>query len=141
MFLIMNGLGALVAAPISEVFGRNPIYIPTMILFMLFDMGAGLAQTVIQQIVCRALAGLFGSAPAVLAAASLVDIWSRIERVYMFPLFSIMAFTGPLVGPTPGDYHYLWRNRPGAASAVPTRNIQSHPARLESKRAPPSNRR
>ncbi|KAJ6176080.1 hypothetical protein N7485_002994 [Penicillium canescens] len=140
MSLVMNGLGALVTAPISEVFGRNPTYIPSMILFMLFNMGAGLAQTVVQRIVCRALAGLFGSAPAVLAAASLVDIWSRIERVYMFPLFSIITFTGPLVGPTPWgiccpiqvgklalgglDYHYLWRNNLGAACAVPTRNIQ-----------------
>ncbi|KAJ5748202.1 uncharacterized protein N7511_009898 [Penicillium nucicola] len=104
LFLIMNGLGALVAAPISEVFGRTPIYIPSIILFMLFNMGAGLSQTAVQRIVCRAFAGLFGSAPAVLAAATLVDIWSRIERVYMFPLFSVIAFTGPLVGPTPGAF-------------------------------------
>jgi hypothetical protein len=104
MFLIMNGIGALIAAPISEVFGRNPIYIPSIIGFMLFNMGAGLAQNVPQQVVCRALAGLFGSAPAILAAASLVDIWSRIERVFMFPLFAIIAFTGPLVGPTPGAF-------------------------------------
>jgi hypothetical protein len=112
MFLVMNGLGALVAAPISEVFGRNPTYIPSMILFMLFNMGAGLAQTVVQRIVCRGLAGLFGSAPAVLAAASLVDIWSRIERVYMFPLFSIITFTGPLVGPTPGAFvvQFKWES-------------------------------
>ncbi|KAJ5996685.1 hypothetical protein N7522_008345 [Penicillium canescens] len=46
MSLVMNGLGALVTAPISEVFGRNPTYIPSMILFMLFNMGTGLAQTV-----------------------------------------------------------------------------------------------
>ncbi|KGO76551.1 Major facilitator superfamily domain, general substrate transporter [Penicillium italicum] len=104
MFLIGTGLGALITAPISEVFGRNPVYIPTMIGFMLFNMGAGLSQTVAQRSVCRGLAGLFGSAPAVLSAASLVDIWSRIERVYAFPIFSIITFTGALVGPIPGSF-------------------------------------
>lgn len=104
MFLIGTGLGALATGPVSEVFGRNPVYIPTMIGFMLFNMGAGLAKTVVQRIVCRGLAGFFGSAPALLSAASLVDIWSRIERVYAFPIYSIIVFTGPLVGPVPGSF-------------------------------------
>ncbi|KAJ5163045.1 Major facilitator superfamily domain general substrate transporter [Penicillium coprophilum] len=104
MYLIGAGVGALITGPISEVVGRTPVYIPTMIGFMLFDMGAGLSQTVVQRIVCRGLAGLFGSAPAVLAAASVVDVWSRIERVYIFTIFSIIIFTGPLVGPVPGSF-------------------------------------
>lgn len=104
MFLIGNGIGALITAPISEMFGRSFVYIPTMIGFMLFNMGAGLSQSLPQRVVCRGLAGFFGSAPAVLAAATLVDVWSRTERVYAFPLSSIIAFTGPLVGPTAGSF-------------------------------------
>ncbi|KZN92440.1 putative transporter [Penicillium chrysogenum] len=96
--------GALITAPISEVIGRNPVYIPTMIGFMLFNTGAGLAQTIVQRVVCRGLAGFFGSAPAVLSAATLVDVWSRIERVYAFPIYSIIIFIGPIVGPTPGSF-------------------------------------
>ena len=111
MFLVMNGLGALVETDLRS-FRTQPHIYSENDLFMLFNMGAGLAQTVVQLIVCRALAGLFGSAPAVLAAASLVDIWSRIERVYMFPLFSIITFTGPLVGPTPGAFvvQFKWES-------------------------------
>ncbi|KAJ5959831.1 Major facilitator superfamily domain general substrate transporter [Penicillium vulpinum] len=104
MFLIGSGLGALITGPISEVVGRNPVYIPTMIGFMLFDMGAGFAQSVVQRIVCRGLAGFFGSAPALLAGASIVDVWTRIERVYTYPIFAIIIFTGPLVGPVPGSF-------------------------------------
>jgi MFS family permease len=104
MFLIGTGVGALITGPISEVVGRTPIYIPSMVGFMLFDMGAGLSQSAPQRIVCRGLAGFFGSAPAILAAASIVDIWSRIERVYAFPIFAIITFTGPLVGPVPGAF-------------------------------------
>ncbi|CAI7587555.1 unnamed protein product [Penicillium glandicola] len=104
MFLIGAGLGALITGPISEVYGRNPVYIPTMVGFMLFNMGAGLSQTVVQRIVCRGLAGLFGSAPPVLAASSIVDVWSPIERVYTYPIFAMIIFTGPLVGPVPGSF-------------------------------------
>ncbi|KAJ5257082.1 hypothetical protein N7478_013186 [Penicillium angulare] len=103
LFLICLGFGALVAAPISEIVGRNPIYISCLPLFMLFNMGAGLAQNVGQRSVCRALAGLFGSAPLVCSAAAIVDLWSVVERNYAFPFFSIMAFLGAVVGPLPGS--------------------------------------
>jgi hypothetical protein len=104
MFLVGTGVGALTTAPVSELFGRNPVYIPTIIGFMLFDMGGGLAKTLPQRVVCRGLAGLFGSAPTILSAASLVDVWSRIERVYAFPIYSIILFTGALVAPVPGAF-------------------------------------
>lgn len=71
---------------------------------MLFDMGAGLSQNVGQRSVCRGLAGLFGSAPLVCAAAALVDLWSIIERVYAFPYFIILTFWGATFGPLPGGY-------------------------------------
>lgn len=92
------------SAPVSEVVGRNYVYLTCIPIFMLFDMGAGLSQTVVQRITCRALAGLFGSGPLVCSAAALVDIWSLIERVYAFPIYSIIGFLGATVSPTPGSY-------------------------------------
>ncbi|KAJ5172105.1 hypothetical protein N7492_004698 [Penicillium capsulatum] len=103
LFLICLGFGSLITAPLSEVVGRNPVYLVCLPLFMLFDMGAGLAQNVVHRIVCRALAGLFGSAPLLCSAAALVDIWSLIERVYAFPFYSIITFLGATVAPTPGS--------------------------------------
>lgn len=90
-------------APVSEVVGRNYVYLTCVPLFMLFDMGAGLAQTVTQRIICRAFAGLFGSGPLVCSAAALVDLWSLIERVYAFPLYAVLGFLGATVSPTPGS--------------------------------------
>ncbi|KAJ5724026.1 hypothetical protein N7488_002061 [Penicillium malachiteum] len=103
LFLFGLGFGGLITAPISELVGRNPVYLTCLPAFMLFDMGAGLAQTLSQRIVCRAFAGAFGSAPLVCSAAALVDIWSPIERNYAFPFFSIMAFLGATLGPVPGS--------------------------------------
>lgn len=94
----------MLTAPLSELAGRSPLYVICLPCFMLFDMEAGLSQNVGQRIVCRGLAGLFGSAPLVCAAAALVDLWSIIERVYAFPYFVIITFLGPTFGPLPGGY-------------------------------------
>lgn len=90
------------------------MYLPTTVGFMLFNMAAALSHNVVQRIVCRGVAGFFGSAPTVLAGASLVDVWSRVERVYAFPIFAIIVFTGALVGPIPGafvvtSHDFSWR--------------------------------
>ncbi|KAJ5679032.1 hypothetical protein N7462_007276 [Penicillium macrosclerotiorum] len=103
LYLILLGAGGIIAAPVSEVIGRNPVYISCTPLFMLFEMGSGLAQNVTQRIVCRALCGLFGSAPLVCSAGALVDLWSQIERVYVFPFYAIVAFLGATTGPAPGS--------------------------------------
>ncbi|CEJ61790.1 hypothetical protein PMG11_10308 [Penicillium brasilianum] len=104
LYLVGLGIGGLFIAPISEVVGRNPVFIPSLLLFILFEMGAGLARSPAQRMVTKGLAGFFGSAPLVCTAGSIVDLWSRIERVYIFPLYAILSFIGPLVGPVPGSF-------------------------------------
>lgn len=80
----------MLTALLSELAGRNLLYVICLPYFTIFNMGAGLSQNVGQRLVCRALAGFFGSAPLVCAAASLIDMWSITERVYAFPYFIII---------------------------------------------------
>lgn len=102
--MIGLGFGGLVTAPVSEVVGRNPVYLSMLPMFMLFTMGAGLARNLPQRCVCRGLAGLFGSAPLVCSAAAVVDLWSLAERVYVYPVFSMITFMGAIVAITPGSF-------------------------------------
>ncbi|KAJ9297746.1 hypothetical protein DTO271G3_3967 [Paecilomyces variotii] len=104
LFLIGFGTGALVSGPFSETLGRNPVYIGTLAIYMLFIMGAGLAPNLGTQLVCRFFAGMFGSTPLVCAGGSLSDMWTPIERVYAFPIFACCAFVGPVCGPVPGSF-------------------------------------
>jgi multidrug resistance protein len=104
LFLIGFGFGGLVAGPFSETVGRNPIYITTMILYMLFLVGAGASPNIQSQLVCRFFAGIFGATPLVCAGGSLSDIWTPQERVFSFPLFACFSFLGPLLGPLVGDW-------------------------------------
>ncbi|KAL9083212.1 MAG: hypothetical protein Q9165_008618 [Trypethelium subeluteriae] len=89
---------------ISETLGRNPVYISTLTLYMLFIMASGLAPSIGTQLTFRFLAGFFGSTPLTCAGGSLSDLWSPMERVYAFPIFANAAFTGPIVGPIIGGF-------------------------------------
>ena len=99
LFLVGFGTGALLAGPFSETFGRNPVYIVTLGLYMIFIMASGLAPNIGAQLVFRFLAGVFGSTPLTCAGGSISDLWSPLERVITFPVFANAAFTGPLMGP------------------------------------------
>ncbi|KAI9879166.1 MAG: hypothetical protein M1830_009365 [Pleopsidium flavum] len=104
LFLIGFGSGALFAGPISETIGRNPVYIATLSLYMIFIMASALAPNIGAQLAFRFLAGFFGSTPLTCAGGSISDLWSPMERVYAFPVFATAAFMGPIFGPIVGGF-------------------------------------
>ncbi|CAK3944170.1 MFS general substrate transporter [Lecanosticta acicola] len=112
LYLVGFGLGAVFAGPISETVGRNPVYIVTLAIYMIWVMASALSPNIGAQLVFRFLAGFFGSTPLTCAGGSISDLWSPLERVFAFPVFANAAFTGPLLGPIMGGYivQYLdWR--------------------------------
>ncbi|TKA81917.1 hypothetical protein B0A49_00150 [Cryomyces minteri] len=104
LYLVGFGVGALFAGPVSETLGRNPVYISTLTLYMIFVMASGLAPNIGAQLAFRFLAGFFGSTPLTCAGGSISDLWSPMERVFAFPVFANAAFTGPLMGPVMGGF-------------------------------------
>ncbi|KAH6664086.1 major facilitator superfamily domain-containing protein [Halenospora varia] len=104
LFLIGFGFGALFAGPISETVGRNPVYIVTLAVYMIWIMASALAPNIGAQLTFRFLAGFFGSTPLTCAGGSISDLWSPIERVYAFPVFANAAFMGPIFGPVVGGF-------------------------------------
>ena len=104
LFLVGFGVGALFAGPVSETVGRNPVYIATLTLYMIFIMASGLAPNIGSQFVFRFIAGLFGATPLTCAGGSISDLWDPMERVYAFPVFANAAFMGPIFGPVVGGF-------------------------------------
>ena len=70
LFLVGFGAGSLFAGPISETVGRNPVYITTLVVYMIFIMASGLAPNIGAQLAFRFLAGFFGSTPLTCAGES-----------------------------------------------------------------------
>jgi multidrug resistance protein len=104
LFLIGFGVGALFAGPISETIGRNPVYIATLSLYMIFVMASALAPNIGAQIAFRFIAGCFAATPLTCAGGSISDLWSPMERVYAFPVFANAALMGPIFGPVVGGF-------------------------------------
>ena len=104
LFLIGFGVGSLFAGPVSETIGRNPVYIVTLTLYMVFIMASALAPNIGAQLVFRFIAGCFASTPLTCAGGSISDLWSPMERIYAFPAFANAAFSGPIFGPVVGGF-------------------------------------
>lgn len=112
LFLVGFGFGAFTAGPVSETVGRNPVYIITMLLFMIWVLASALAPNIGAQLVFRFFGGYFGSTPLTCAGGSISDMWNAQQRTAVFPLFANAAFWGPVLGPIFGGFiaeNVSWR--------------------------------
>lgn len=61
-YVVMLGIGPLVLAPLSETFGRRRLYIVCFGVFTVLQVPTALSPNLATLLVCRTLAGFFGSA-------------------------------------------------------------------------------
>ncbi|KAK6431060.1 GTPase-activating protein [Oleoguttula sp. CCFEE 5521] len=104
LFLVGFGIGAPFAGPLSEAFGRNPVYIGTLALFCCWVLGAALSPNLGAQLVFKFLSGLFGSTAFTTAGGTLGDTFDHQMRGKIFPWFGAVALFGPVIAPVVGAY-------------------------------------
>ncbi|KAK1142922.1 hypothetical protein N8T08_007163 [Aspergillus melleus] len=104
LYLFAFGFGSLVAAPFSETVGRNPVYLVTLSLLMIFIMASGLAPNIGAQLAFRFLAGIFGCTPLTTFGGSMADIFNLMDRTYAFPVCCTLSFLGPFMAPMVGAF-------------------------------------
>ncbi|KAK5118774.1 hypothetical protein LTR85_007980 [Meristemomyces frigidus] len=113
LLLFGFGLGPLLWAPLSEVYGRKPaVLIPTFIA-AIFAFGGGAAKDIQTILICRFFQGLFGSAPVTNTGGVLGDIWSAEQRGAAIVGYAMAVVGGPTLGPIVGgaicDSYLGWR--------------------------------
>lgn len=104
VFVVGFGVGPLVFAPLSELFGRKPVYVITMGFAVIFVIPCAVAQNIGTLIVCRLIDGISFSAPMTLVGGTLADLWKNEERAVPMAAFSAAPFLGPAIGPLIGGY-------------------------------------
>ncbi|KIW16273.1 hypothetical protein PV08_06324 [Exophiala spinifera] len=104
MFVIGFGVGPLVFAPASELFGRKPVYIITIGVAVIFEIPCAVAQNIGTLLVCRLIDGIAFSAPMTLVGGTLADLWRNEERGVPMAVFSAAPFIGPAIGPLAGGF-------------------------------------
>lgn len=71
---------------------------------MIFIMASALAPNIGTLLTFRFLAGAFGATPLTCAGGSISDIWPSLEKTFAFPLYAILGFGGPILGPVIASY-------------------------------------
>lgn len=97
-------VGPLLISPLSEIYGRFPIYVVCNIMFIIFTIACAVAGSVTQLIVFRFFAGTFGVCPVTLGGASIADLIPQEKRGISMSLFSVGPLLGPVIGPIAGGY-------------------------------------
>ncbi|KAF3761821.1 putative MFS multidrug transporter [Cryphonectria parasitica EP155] len=104
VFVVGFGVGPVVFAPLSEIYGRRVIYGSTLLLAVIFVIPEALAKNIGTLLVCRAIDGIAFSAPMTLVGGTLADLWRNEERGVPMAAFSAAPFIGPAIGPLVGGY-------------------------------------
>ena len=84
--------------------GRNPVYIGTLAIFVIFQVPTALAQNFGMLLAFRFLTGFFGSPVLATGGASIADIYSPKKRAYPMSIWGISAVCGPTLGPLVGGF-------------------------------------
>tara|TARA_R110002095_G_scaffold108196_2_gene94746 strand:+ start:54 stop:1265 length:1212 start_codon:yes stop_codon:yes gene_type:complete len=98
------GLAQLLHGPMADRYGRRPVMLWGVALFALFSLLCGMAQTIEQLIVARALQGAAASVEAVLLLAIIGDIYSLKERPKAFALYGMVWAVAPALAPIAGGH-------------------------------------
>jgi MFS family permease len=99
VYLLGFCFGPLLIAPLSELYGRLPLYNICNILFVVFNVACAKAPTLSALIVFRFFAGLFGCAPPTLGAGSIADVVPQEKRGLAMASWVLGPLLGPVVGP------------------------------------------
>lgn len=96
--------GPLIWAPLSEIYGRIPIYHITNVGFLAFTVGCALAPSLASLIVFRFFAGFFGSCITANGGASFGDMIPLEKRAAYMSFFIMGPILGPVIGPIGGGF-------------------------------------
>lgn len=103
--------GSVILAPLSEMYGRRPVYVISMLVFVLLIIPCGLATSLTEILVVRFFAAFAGSAMVANAPGTVSDIVDDEYRALAFSIWSIGPFNGPTFGPIIGGFstQYVYR--------------------------------
>ncbi|KAB2578839.1 Efflux pump FUB11 [Lasiodiplodia theobromae] len=111
-YLLGLALGSVVLAPLSEMYGRRPIYLISLALFTILVIPCALAQNLEAILITRFFGAIAGSALISNAPGTVGDIVTDEYRALAFSIWSIGPMNGPVIGPVTGGFvfQYLgWR--------------------------------
>lgn len=104
IYILGYALGPLFIAPMSEVYGRMPVYHTCNILFVVWTIACAVAPNLGALLVFRLLAGIAGSCPITIFGGSIADVFVQEKRGAAMSICALGPLVGPVVGPVAGGF-------------------------------------
>lgn len=98
-YLIGMAVGSVILAPLSEMYGRRPIYILALAGFVIFVIPCAVAQNIATILAARFLGAFCAAAMISNAPGTVNDIVDEEHRALAFSIWSIGPMNGPVIGP------------------------------------------
>ena len=111
-YLIGMAAGSVILAPLSEMYGRRPIYVGALGLFVVFVIPCAVAKNIETILILRFFGAFCAAAMISNAPGSVNDIVDEEHRALAFSIWSMGPMNGPVLGPVIGGFvfEYLgWR--------------------------------
>lgn len=91
-------------SPMSEFYGRRPIYCCAFLLFVIWLVPGAVAKNIQTIIVVRFFQGLCGSAFLSVSGGTVSDLFNPNEMAAPMTIFTLSPFIGPSLGPMIGGF-------------------------------------
>lgn len=98
LFVCGLGLGPMFLSPLSEFYGRRPVYVAAFGLYLIWLVPCALARNLATMLVARFLDGLAGSAFLSVAGGTVGDMFPKDKLSLPMMVYTASPFVGPEVG-------------------------------------------
>lgn len=104
LYILGLAFGPVIAAPLSEAFGRRNVYTGAFAVSGLFTLGVGLSRNFGSVLVCRFFAGFFSGPVLAVGSGVVADVFPPIHRGKTMPIFIGTGFFGPVTAVILGGF-------------------------------------
>ncbi|KAL4925700.1 MFS transporter [Aspergillus undulatus] len=104
VFVLGYVVGPFIIAPMSELYGRVPIYHGCNLIFLIFTIACAVSQDMPQLIVFRLFAGIAGVCPITIGSGTIADMIVLEKRAGIMAVWALGPILGPIVGPVAGGF-------------------------------------
>jgi MFS transporter, DHA1 family, multidrug resistance protein len=101
-YLVGFAAGQMIYGPLSDRYGRRPVLLAAVALYLASTLACAAAQSVDLLIAARLLQGISGSGAIVLARAIVRDVYSGVQAARELSLMGSISATAPIVAPMIG---------------------------------------
>lgn len=94
LYMLGLGLGSIFASPTAILWGKRPVYLAAIIIFMLSSIWCALSPNYVSLVIARIVMGLAVSPVECLPSATVAEIYFLHERAYRLGIYTLLLLGG-----------------------------------------------